>query len=44
MHANESGILTNSSAALSDFVPPTPPAGSDPHRYDYEVQTPLKIF
>ncbi|KAG9218869.1 hypothetical protein CCMSSC00406_0001017 [Pleurotus cornucopiae] len=27
------GLLMNTSAALSDFVPPTPPAGSDPHRY-----------
>ncbi|KAF4575107.1 hypothetical protein EYR36_006463 [Pleurotus pulmonarius] len=27
------GVLMNTSAALSDFVPPTPPAGSDPHRY-----------
>ncbi|KAJ7498710.1 phosphatidylethanolamine-binding protein [Mycena latifolia] len=27
------GILTNSSAALTEFVPPGPPPGSDPHRY-----------
>ncbi len=27
------GVLMNTSAALSDFVPPTPPAGSDPHRF-----------
>ncbi|KAI3612240.1 pre-mrna branch site protein p14 [Moniliophthora roreri] len=26
-------LLMNTSAALSDFVPPTPPDGSDPHRY-----------
>lgn len=27
-----STLLVNSSAALADFFPPTPPAGSDPHR------------
>ncbi|KAJ6598847.1 phosphatidylethanolamine-binding protein [Mycena vulgaris] len=27
------GLLTNSSAALTEFVPPGPPPGSDPHRY-----------
>ncbi|KAJ7368534.1 phosphatidylethanolamine-binding protein [Mycena albidolilacea] len=33
-HWNAStGVLTNSTAALSDFVPPGPPPGSDPHRY-----------
>ncbi|KAL0949313.1 hypothetical protein HGRIS_009389 [Hohenbuehelia grisea] len=26
-------LLVNVTAALSDFIPPTPPAGSDPHRY-----------
>ncbi|KAF8897743.1 phosphatidylethanolamine-binding protein [Infundibulicybe gibba] len=26
-------VLVNSSAALTEFFPPTPPAGSDPHRY-----------
>ncbi|OCH92150.1 PEBP-like protein [Obba rivulosa] len=26
-------LLTNTSAALTEFVNPTPPAGSDPHRY-----------
>jgi len=29
--------LTNSSAALMDFVSPAPPAGSDPHRYVFLV-------
>ncbi|KAF9478156.1 PEBP-like protein [Pholiota conissans] len=28
-----SGLLSNSSAALLDFFSPTPPVGSDPHRY-----------
>ncbi|THV08339.1 PEBP-like protein [Dendrothele bispora CBS 962.96] len=27
------GLLMNNTAALTDFAPPTPPAGSDPHRY-----------
>ncbi|KAK7061879.1 PEBP-like protein [Favolaschia claudopus] len=27
------GALTNTTAALSDFLPPGPPPGSDPHRY-----------
>jgi len=27
-----SGQLTNNTAALKEFIPPTPPAGSDPHR------------
>ncbi|EIM78966.1 PEBP-like protein [Stereum hirsutum FP-91666 SS1] len=26
-------LLKNSSAALSEFLQPSPPAGSDPHRY-----------
>jgi len=26
-------LLANSTPALSDFFQPTPPAGSDPHRY-----------
>jgi len=26
-------LLSNSTPALSDFLQPTPPAGSDPHRY-----------
>ncbi|KAF5358966.1 hypothetical protein D9758_004785 [Tetrapyrgos nigripes] len=30
---NATGMLTNNTPALSDFVPPTPPQGSDPHRY-----------
>ena len=34
---NRSGLslLTNSTPALSDFLQPTPPAGSDPHRDVY---------
>lgn len=36
LHANGSladmAPLVNSSAALTEFVMPTPPAGSDPHR------------
>ncbi|TFY74990.1 hypothetical protein EWM64_g9022 [Hericium alpestre] len=35
-HVNGStnhSLLTNSSAALTDYVNPTPPVGSDPHRY-----------
>ncbi|KAJ4479326.1 phosphatidylethanolamine-binding protein [Lentinula aciculospora] len=32
-HIDNSSKLVNTSAALSDFVNPTPPAGSDPHRY-----------
>ncbi|KAF9006537.1 phosphatidylethanolamine-binding protein [Cyathus striatus] len=31
--ANNGSLLTNSTPALMDFFPPTPPAGSDPHRY-----------
>ncbi|TFK43685.1 phosphatidylethanolamine-binding protein [Crucibulum laeve] len=31
--SGNSSLLTNSSAALMEFFPPTPPAGSDPHRY-----------
>ncbi|PPR04058.1 hypothetical protein CVT24_010633 [Panaeolus cyanescens] len=27
------GILLNNSAALMEYTPPTPPSGSDPHRY-----------
>ena len=30
---NGLSLLTNSTPALSDFLQPTPPAGSDPHRY-----------
>ncbi|KAK7470423.1 hypothetical protein VKT23_001849 [Stygiomarasmius scandens] len=30
---NTTGLLTNNTAALSDFMPPAPPTGSDPHRY-----------
>jgi phosphatidylethanolamine-binding protein (PEBP) family uncharacterized protein len=30
--ASDPTLLTNQSAALMDFFPPTPPAGSDPHR------------
>ncbi|KAL0567636.1 hypothetical protein V5O48_014355 [Marasmius crinis-equi] len=30
---NSTSQLQNTSAALSDFAPPTPPDGSDPHRY-----------
>ncbi|CAL1701183.1 unnamed protein product [Somion occarium] len=33
VNASSGGALVNSSAALTDFVNPTPPAGSDPHRY-----------
>ncbi|KAJ7129450.1 phosphatidylethanolamine-binding protein [Mycena epipterygia] len=32
-NGSNSGILTNSSAALTEFVAPGPPPGSDPHRY-----------
>ncbi|KAF8827004.1 hypothetical protein HHX47_DHR5000844 [Lentinula edodes] len=32
-HVDNSSKLVNTSAALSDFVNPTPPTGSDPHRY-----------
>ncbi|KAJ3775485.1 phosphatidylethanolamine-binding protein [Lentinula raphanica] len=32
-HVDNSSKLVNTSAALTDFVNPTPPAGSDPHRY-----------
>ncbi|PPQ77439.1 hypothetical protein CVT25_011021 [Psilocybe cyanescens] len=28
-----SGLLSNSTPALMEFFPPTPPPGSDPHRY-----------
>lgn len=28
-----SGLLFNSSAAITDYTPPAPPAGSGPHRY-----------
>ncbi|KAH9482771.1 OV-16 antigen [Psilocybe cubensis] len=28
-----SGLLSNNSPALAEFFPPTPPVGSDPHRY-----------
>ncbi|KAF8238896.1 PEBP-like protein, partial [Tricholoma matsutake] len=31
--ASNPTLLTNQSAALMDYFPPTPPAGSDPHRY-----------
>ncbi|KAJ8515227.1 hypothetical protein ONZ45_g7314 [Pleurotus djamor] len=27
------GMLSNTTAALSDYIPPAPPAGSDAHRY-----------
>lgn len=30
---NSGGLLSNSTPALSNFLQPTPPAGSDPHRY-----------
>ncbi|KAK1231825.1 hypothetical protein PQX77_005039 [Marasmius sp. AFHP31] len=30
---NSTSELKNTTAALSDFTPPTPPDGSDPHRY-----------
>ncbi|KAJ7648486.1 phosphatidylethanolamine-binding protein [Mycena rosella] len=32
-NGGNSGILTNGSAALTEFVPPGPPPGSNPHRY-----------
>ncbi|KAJ7486052.1 PEBP-like protein [Mycena galericulata] len=32
---NEGGLLVNSTPALSEFRQPTPPAGSDPHRYTF---------
>ncbi|KAH8077041.1 PEBP-like protein [Cristinia sonorae] len=32
-HLGPTGRLTNSTAAISNFLQPTPPAGSDPHRY-----------
>ncbi|KAJ3993530.1 phosphatidylethanolamine-binding protein [Lentinula boryana] len=32
-HVDNSSKLVNTSAALSDFVNPTPPVGSGPHRY-----------
>ncbi|THU92230.1 PEBP-like protein [Dendrothele bispora CBS 962.96] len=28
-------LLTNSTPALSEYIPPGPPAGSDPHRYTF---------
>ncbi|KAF9446376.1 PEBP-like protein [Macrolepiota fuliginosa MF-IS2] len=31
--ANAGGLLTNSTPAISNFLQPTPPAGSDAHRY-----------
>jgi len=31
--ANGEGLLTNSTPAISNFLQPTPPAGSDAHRY-----------
>ncbi|KAJ7643975.1 phosphatidylethanolamine-binding protein, partial [Roridomyces roridus] len=30
---NEGGLLVNSTPAISEFLQPTPPAGSDAHRY-----------
>jgi len=30
---NKGGLLVNSTPAISDFLQPTPPAGSDAHRY-----------
>ena len=29
----EGAVLINSTVALSDYIPPTPPPDSDPHRY-----------
>ncbi|KAF7352605.1 PEBP-like protein [Mycena venus] len=29
----DTGVLTNTTAALTEFVPPAPPPKSDPHRY-----------
>ena len=29
----EGAMLINSTATLSDYIPPTPPPDSDPHRY-----------
>ena len=31
--SNGLSILTNNTPALSEFIQPSPPAGSDPHRY-----------
>ncbi|KIK67834.1 hypothetical protein GYMLUDRAFT_36611 [Collybiopsis luxurians FD-317 M1] len=32
-HVNNSSMLVNNTPAVTEFVNPTPPAGSDPHRY-----------
>ncbi|KZS89955.1 PEBP-like protein [Sistotremastrum niveocremeum HHB9708] len=31
----ENGVLVNTTAALSNYLQPTPPDGSDPHRYTF---------
>ncbi|KAJ7600605.1 PEBP-like protein [Mycena floridula] len=36
-HANALGQLKNNTPAISDFLQPTPPAGSDAHRYVFLV-------
>ncbi|KAH9479677.1 26 kDa secreted antigen [Psilocybe cubensis] len=37
-------LLTNTTAALSEFRQPTPPAGSDPHRYVFLLFKQSKAF
>ncbi|KAJ6539557.1 phosphatidylethanolamine-binding protein [Mycena capillaripes] len=32
-NGSDTGVLTNTTAAITEFVPPGPPALSDPHRY-----------
>jgi hypothetical protein len=32
----QTGKLTNSTPAISEYLQPTPPAGSDPHRFVFQ--------
>ncbi|KAF8148255.1 phosphatidylethanolamine-binding protein [Crassisporium funariophilum] len=40
----DSSLLTNKTAAISNFRQPTPPAGSDPHRYTFLLFNQPKSF
>ena len=33
------GLLSNTTPAISGFLQPTPPAGSDPHRSELELRS-----
>ncbi|KAJ6490368.1 phosphatidylethanolamine-binding protein [Mycena vitilis] len=51
-NGSDNGVLTNTTAAISEFLSPAPPVGSDPHRYlvlvyvqpgDFDSKIPLVL-